>query len=438
MMRKALEGRTLADVVPVLLWIEWHVMIVVAAACVLLLCFGLGLRIENRLEGVNRSLVMFSASSIWLGLVTMIASVGHGGAAALVGTAVRIGPLAMALWYWRDLKIEVAMERGRLVHLYQIWRWVVTAVVVVGGSLIRIVGLEGGGVEHQLEKGASEVRRRLGERFPVIFSLCNDVRGFFLLACLGAVVGAVYFVYLIVYVTDLFHVRDHRKCMSIMTRLMMKRGLYQPNEHPKKKFGRLSGGEISLLPSPVMMLRANEKEVPVDSSYLSREHTLPILSMLEKEDEILRKEGLDRWMKPRGEDVPLKNGLTYEERNLRAIANWARPLTEEEDNMSFAEFFQTVEDDEYRYDTESGNWVFTDLAMETEKNRESMNKLKSSLNRVEPDFEELEKAIKDLSGMDLQELALSPDLDPSLREEILRFKKLNDDDNENTQYIVSV
>lgn len=435
-MKKVLEGRTLADIVSVFLWIEWRVVIVAAVACVILLCFGLCAK--DRLEGVNRPLIMFSTSSIWLGLVAMVASVGHGGAAALMGTAVRVGPLAVALWYWRDLKIEIDMRQGWLVRFYRIWRRIVTAVLLVGGSLIRIIGLEGGGVEHELRRGASEVRRRLGERFPVAFSLCNDVGGFIFLACLGVGVGIIYCVYLVVYVTDLFQKRDHRKCMSIVTKFMTKRGLYQPNVHRKKKLQRLSGGETSLTPSPVMMLRANEIDAMTDSSYLSREHRMPVLSMLEKENEILRKEGLDRWMKPRGEDVPLGEGLTYEERSLQAIANWARPLTEEEDNMSFAEFFETVEDDEYRYDPESGNWVFTDLEKEDEKTREGMDKLKSTLNGTEPDFEELEKVIKDMSGMDLQDLVLSPDLDPSLREEILRFKKQNDDDNENMQYIISV
>lgn len=435
-MSRVLRGWVLADVVSFLLCVECRVAIVVAATGALLLCYGLCN--ESRVEGVNRTLIMFSMSSLWLGLVAMIASVGYGGAAALMGAAVRVVPLAMALWYWRDLIVEANEARSWYVRLYKVWRWVVTVVIIVGGGLTRIIGLEGGGVEHMLANSASQLRRKIGQRFPVALSLCNDVGGLLFLACLGAGVGIAYFVYLIVYVSDLFQVRDHRKCVSILTRFFVKYGLYQPNVDPKDRFARLSGGELSLIPSPAMMLRRNNKYITADSRYLSTDYTLPILSLLEKEEEILRNGGMASWMKPRGEDVPLENGLTYVERSTNALSTWARPLTPEENDMSFAEFFETVEDDEYRYDPESGNWVFTDLERENEKTRIMMDKLKTTSNGSEPNFEELEKVVKDMSGVDFQDIMSSPELDLSLRQELLRFKKHNDEEEDDTDYFIAV
>eukprot|EP00177_Eucheuma_denticulatum_P003684 GFKZ01006677.1.p1 GENE.GFKZ01006677.1~~GFKZ01006677.1.p1 ORF type:complete len:599 (-),score=59.73 GFKZ01006677.1:1581-3377(-) len=403
---------------------------------------ALALAVRDKEDGDARirGLAMCGLSALWLLPIAMVASVGHGTAAAVIGVLVRVGPIALALWYWRDLRWEVANQDGLGWRMYRIWRWIVTVGLIAFGALARVVGLglKDVAIGDYLGRGAAEARSFLGRQFPVAMSLCNDPRGLFLLACLGLGIGVAYLVYWVVYVVEFFAERDHRDCFSALTTTLLRWKWYSPNETELDKFGRMSGGEDSLLPSPVMMLRKCEDDITTDSSLLSTESTMPIFSLLDKEEEIMKNEGIDRWVKPRGEDVPLADGLTYEERSLHALVNWARFPSEDEQQKSFAEFFDTVEDDEYQYDPESGNWVFSDKEVDERATRALMDKISAASEESEFSISDLEKFVKEVGDFDLLDLASDPEMDPELRREILKHHGATGDDTDDPPYTVTV
>lgn len=140
--------------------------------------------------------------------------------------------------------------------------------------------------------------------------------------------------------------------------MMVKWALYQPNVHPDEMENSLSVPDThrSFLPSAPMLLRRDEALSP--DSMLVGEAIMPVMTYLDKENEILRRDGMETWLKPRTEQVPITKELSYEKRSLDALFTWSRPLLEDDEDKSFMDFFETLEDDEYVYDPVTGNWIF--------------------------------------------------------------------------------
>lgn len=395
---------------------------------------------RGRLDVLARCLVMFAMSCSSLVLISMIASVGHGVASTIAGVFVRFVPLIISLWWWSDLNEEIDHRDEPVFIVYKWWRAGMTLGVIIAGGFGRLLGVNRG-LGDVLALGAESLRHDLGKRFPVMLSLCRDPRGFHLAACLGILIGIGYLTYVMVFATDLMQERDHRRCETPLTRWLVARGVYRPDVRKELKTLALSGGPGSFLPSPPMLLRKKEDDIATDSSYFTTEITLPILSLLEKETEIMKKEGIDRWLKPRDEQIPLSENLTYAERSLSALENWANLPTDEEANMSYAEFFETLEEEDYTYDPNSGNWVFTDEPGDVKepanmKEEETvppmasgiMEKLRETEDEDGVNLNELERVIKEIAGVDLLDLASSPDMDPSLKREILKHHGRSEDD----------
>lgn len=444
--RAVRERFSIPVIVGTLIRMETIYTVVLTVAIPAVICMWAIAKSRNdfRTDGVRRAAIMYTLSSILLLPVAAIASVGHAAAAAAAGTLVRLLPMSMSLWYWRDLRREVFLGSALLAHIFRVWRFFTTFLVVIGGCFLRIAGI----IREQqfpsarfLAKSAEDLRLRLGKSFPVAFSLCNDPRGLFFGACVALSAGVVYGIYVGVYVTDFGRIQDHRKTDSILTTALIHADLYQPNEHPLKKINGLScpESESSFLPSPAMMLRPQDDLITVDSGLLSDETPMPIFGFLDKEDEI--SDGVGQWLRPRYEQVPLSENLSRLKRSRDALLAWARPLDEKEADMTFAEFFETLDDDEFRYDSGSGNWVFEDEDVPGDngaKNSKLVEDIMNANDESEIDTADLEKVIRDLGDINLKELASSPELDPLLRREILDEKLSDGDDADDPSVTVFV
>lgn len=378
-------------------------------------------------DGVRRIAVMHVLSSTLLLPVAAVASVGHAVPAAILGLGVRLLPMAMSLWYWHDLNSQLDVGTVLLARVFRAWRLLATFFVILVGSCIRIAGLVPKlhfPTTAYLADAAHKMRVKIGQRLPVAFSLFNDPRGLFFGACLALAVGVMYDLYVFVFVTDFTQNRNHRKVSSLFSSAMLRANVYAPNEHPLKAKYRITGpaGQKSFTPSPAMMLRKQDDLLTPDSGLTANEYVMPIFSLLEQEDEISEKEGIDKWMKPRDEQIPLSDDLSRLKRTKDALMTWARPLEGEEMNMSFAEFFDTLEDNEYQYDSASGDWVFSEdreSEKEDEETARIMENIMNAKDETEVSTADLEKIIGKLSAMDIEKLASSPELGPILRGQVI-------------------
>ncbi len=76
----------------------------------------------------------------------------------------------------------------------------------------------------------------------------------------------------------------------------------------------------------------------------------------------MKEKHIKEWMPPRTQFVVPDDKLTERQIRFDSLHTWARPLTDEQKDMSFMQFFETLEEDEYYYDPESDQWSFsTDL-----------------------------------------------------------------------------
>lgn len=331
------------------------------------------LRVRNRVQvdGARRVLAMYAPTTLLLPSAAAMAATANATPALLVGVMARVC-MAMSLWFWQDLREEVCVGNAPGMRFLRLWRALLTFTVLIPGVLWRLLGLIAPNylpLYDAVAGGAAKGRLWLGKSFPVSFSLCNDPRGLFLAGSLVALVAIAYLMYLIVFVSDFFNIREHRNSTSFFSQAMCAVGFYQPNVHPNDIIGKLSAppATTSFLPSPAMMLRQND-DVFNDSSLLSNEAAMPILAFLDKEEEIMANEGVTTWLPPRFEQVPLSDNLTREKRSKDALYTWARPMSKKEAEMSFEEYFDTLDDDEYTYDQETGNWVFKNAGVLSEPN----------------------------------------------------------------------
>lgn len=314
-----------------------------------------------RFDGLTRTLVMSSLSALPLLPITAVLSTGNTVIALLCGIFVRAGMMAMAMWYWLDLRREVFISSAPVAKLVRLWRRAVTLVVITGGSLFRIGCLtQKTPFVAIMLANAERMRLYLGKRFPIACSLCNDPRGLFLLTSLVLAAVVCHMMYLVIFGMDFGKTNEHRKLKSWLSSVFISKGIYQPNVHPDELLGRISAANksISYTASRAMLLRHTDSVFEVDSGFLSTEAVMPIFSYLDKEDEILEKEGATQWMKPSEELVPISEKLSAEKRAKDGLKSWAQPLEKEEASLSFAEYFQTVSDDEYQYDGDSDSWIF--------------------------------------------------------------------------------
>lgn len=322
---------------------------------------------EPQYDGLTRTLVMFTLSSIPLLPIAAITSTANVSMALVCGIFVRLAMQLTSLWYWVDLRREVFISQTVVGNIIRPWRWLVALFVIAYGTVIRLTSLmDLYPFQTVMEKNADAIRISLGKRFPVALSLCNDPRGLFLGASLILIAVLCHMVYLVIFAVDFGRTQQkHRKLNSWLSHYMISRGIFQPNEHPQELLGKLSAVDkaVSYTPSSAMLLRREDSVLEVESRFISTEAAMPIFSYLDNEEEILKKEGASQWMKPNDELVPVSDQLSEEKRSLDGLLTWAQPLLSEETDLSFAEYFQTIQDGDYQYDNDSDSWVFNNDAL---------------------------------------------------------------------------
>lgn len=369
---------------------------------------------------------MHTLSTLLLAPVFALSAIRLGLPALLFGALLRLGPLSVSLFYWLDLRREIAVCTAPFARLFRIWRAAAAPVLILGG-LARVVALWRPG---QLPLGAAAVaaagktRASLAARFPVMLSLLRDAGG---LAFGGGALLAgavVYMVYLFAFVADFGRVRMHRDSRSLLTIACVRAGVYRSNASP---WEAADGDNGSFLPSRAMLLRPREGMAMETSMLSNSAGVVPIFSLLDKEEEVMRKEGITRWIKTR-EELEEREGVSEKTRCLDALLSWARPMEEEQLEMTFEEFFQTLEDDEFQYDPTSGDWIFGDGEGEGEgKMAEITERVLKADDESEVETSELETLLRDVGKVDLKELTNNSALDPSLREWLLNQSDLDDD-----------
>lgn len=394
---------------------------------------------QTLFDAVTRTMVMFTASSFALLPVAAINSTGNVTLALIYGIFVRIPMMTMSLWYWGDLRREVNLPTSHLERFVQLWRWFTTVFVIFAGSVIRLIAVTGIFPFSKLLRSRAEgIRIHLGKKFPIALSLCNDPRGLFFGASLTMIAITLYILYLFIYATNFGQIRKHRKCESWLSRTFIRYGVFLPNVHPDATYYRISATEktSSYIPSRAMLLRHEDSVFEVDSSFLSSEAIMPIFSYLEKEEEILAKDGATEWSKPRDQEVPLSGKMTAGKRDLNALLNWAQPLRPEEANMTFEEYFETLQEDEYQYDPESGNWVIDkkilgDLPANSIDQKDELPKNSPS------DDAMIELSMPEIPVDDatIIEFATSPEFQPYLKRYIEELEENQDDPDEPTDTV---
>lgn len=365
-------------------------------------------------DGMRRAVIMCAATSTLLAPIAAIASTSNVHIALCCGVFVRSLCIPISLWYWNDLRREAFLSPTRVARLLSVWRFLVTLLITVFGTALRLIAVfDLLPLSQIFYARARIIRMRLATRFPVALSLCGDPRGLFFLSSLIMAFSSFYLLYAFVFELDFFQKRLHRDSNSLFTRLMLSRGVYEPNIHPDEYAGRLSapGDPKSLLPSPAMMLRYDDQLFNADSNLLFSDGIMPILDFLDKEKAIMEKEGITRWLPPRFDQIPLSEYLTEEKRSMDALISWARPLEDDDNDKSFIDYFETLEDDEYVYDPEGGNWIFEKAGTLREFDFE-----RDSNSSQQPSADEgSEEVVKDGSSHDEDDLIEVPrDLEPWL------------------------
>jgi hypothetical protein len=172
----------------------------------------------------------------------------------------------------------------------------------------------------------------------------------------------VYVLYVAVFATDFLRVKFQRRTHSLFLDMLVRRGVYMPNEIPREmreaQLSTAPPGVRSHFPLPAMML---SRPPSLDWVTMGVRTRAPprFLQLLEDEEAVMRAKGMSRWMPPRDEFVPLGGEMTEERRQREFMASWARPLSEDDLAKGFADFFESLENDaEYGYDPESEEWVF--------------------------------------------------------------------------------
>lgn len=343
--------------------------IVLAGVVPVVLCaFALAVRSPRRVptDAVRRSLVMFLSSAMVLPAVAAVAATGNAGLALGAGAAVRLLALSTALWLWRDLRREVFLSRALLTRFFTAWRALATLLVILFGSALRVAALTyapAASLKDTLAARATDLRLRLASRFPVALSLFADPRGLFFLASLVLIGATLYGMYVVVFVLDFFRVRHHRRTESVFASRLIRAGVYSPNVRPELATYLSSApeGTEAFAAAPAMMLRKVTGLLGVESSMLSSDEPPPIFKMLDQEKVVMEAEGMTQWMPTRDQFVPLSENLSKAKRTTDALLTWARPLEESQQSLSFAEFFETLEEHEYMFDANSGQWIFPDI-----------------------------------------------------------------------------
>lgn len=312
------------------------------------------------------------AAALWLPSAWALVASGAVMEGLVVGAVARLVALPAVLWFWKDLGYEVfVMRRAKYMLVGKAvcaWRWAVTATVLLGGGALRVLaawGKEDGWA--RLARGAM-VERAVGwrlravGRFPVALSLFADTGGLLFLAGVAVFLCCAYSVYVAVFVSDFFRQRFQRKTKNVLVEAMIRRQVFLPNVVEEKKLLRRTAppGAKAHFAHPAMMLKRPPRDEWSGGTFLQDNKPPRILQLLDDEEVTMKEKGMDRWMSPRDQYIPVSEVMSEARRSELALDRWARPLQPEDGDKGFADFFDSVLDEEYEFDPETDNFVFTD------------------------------------------------------------------------------
>lgn len=353
-----------------------------------------------------------------------------------------------------------------------------------------------------MARHAESSRLYLAARFPVMCSLCNDPRGLYFGAMLCLAVAAVYVSYIYFFASNLGRTDEHRQVNSPLTSLLVRLRVILPNIHPNAIAARrvvLNGVDLGIQTNPssnsnssnsntnnnnIMMLDPNTSDdeyndndsnkddnnrdydyadviaghqpssimllshadhtlLDVDSTILSTENAMPILAYLQSEEDIMRTEGATQWTTPHDQLFIPKNQDEMFKYSVDALLNWSRPIPRHQRHLSYEQFFQTLQDDQYAFDQDAGSWVFnddvplpsnlglSDTAADTDSNNDSnASNNNASINMTSVTGTSSDKILDDLpfpevpvNDETIKEFATSPEFRPYIEKYIEQLTK---------------
>lgn len=346
------------------------------------LMLGVFQRRPRHSDAPRRLVVGFAlAAALWLPSAWALVASGAVLEGLVVGAGARLIALPAVLWFWEDLGRELfvmcrvkAMLVGKAVSA---WRWAVTGTVLLGGGALRALaawGKEDGWgrlVRSAMVERAVDWRLRAVGRFPVALSLLADTGGLLFMAGVAVFLCCMYSVYVAVFVSDFFRQRFQRKTKNVLVEAMIRRQIFLPNIVEERKLLQRTAppGVKAHFAHPAMMLKRPPRDEWAGGTFLQENKPPRILQLLEDEEVTMKEKGMNRWMSPRDQYVPVTDVMSERRRSEMALERWARPLQPEDGDKGFADFFDSVMNEEYEFDPETDNFVFTDQ-MQTSLNDE--------------------------------------------------------------------
>lgn len=315
----------------------------------------------NNKDAILRTLAMFLSTASLMLPTAALASTGAVRAALLSSAFIRCVPIPTSLWFWEDLRRDIERSDEALVPIFRAWRFLATLLISVYGTILRtLIFLSSSKndffffmCDHTVP-----IRLMLAYRFPVALSLLRDVGGLQFLVAVLFGLCFFYGLYVACLATDFLRIRDHRGVRTFFAKLLTRAGFYDDTvvTGSRRFISSAPPGVESYRPSSVMLLQKVEGLLGSDSALIVREETPAILDLLANEQGLLQEKNAKEWMPPRTEYVVPNEKISFDQIRWDSLRTWARPLSEEQKDVPFTQFFETLGDDEFMYDEKADDW----------------------------------------------------------------------------------
>lgn len=319
-------------------------------------------------DAMRRVLVMYLSCASLLLLSSIAVSTGAVRAATIPATVVRLAVIPCALWFWNDLRHDIASSRAFLAPLFKAWRILTAIFVCILGGLLRasILATHSPSAAFTLlGRASSSLRESVGNHFPIALSLLLDPGGVQFLAFVAYTSCLLYGLYALFASTNFLSIRDHRSANLPLANLLASTGVYAggySTESTRRFTSTAPSGVKSYRPSSVMLLEKVEGLLASDSPLLGKEDRPAFLDLLDYEQVVMKQKDIKQWMPARNQFLVEDDKLSERDIKMNALLTWARPLTERQTQMPFAQFFETLDENDYEYDPEADQWSFTTAA----------------------------------------------------------------------------
>lgn len=315
-------------------------------------------------DAMRRVLCMYLLGAFLLLLASLAVSTGAVRAALAPSTFVRFAIIPGAIWFWNDLRRDIATSSSLVSPLFSAWKWLAALCVCCFGGVLRTAIL----ATHQpaeafalLGGASSALRESIGNRFPVALSLLLDCGGLQFLVFIAYAACFLYGAFVVVAGTNFLTIRNHRAANLPVANWLAAKGFYSgSSETSSRRFMSTAPENVkSYRPSSVMLLEKVEGLLASDSPLLGKEERPAFLDLLDYEKVVTKEKDIKEWMPPRNQFLVADDKLSERDIKVNGLLTWARPLSEKQTEMSFAQFFETLDENDYEYDPNADKWSFT-------------------------------------------------------------------------------